>query len=106
MAVRMGDWKAVFMEQRASYFDIWREPLVTLRAPKIFNLRRDPFERADIGANDYNAWWEYNAAYVYLALATVTEAAQTVIEFPPTQKPDSWNLDRLAEQLQRNVNPQ
>jgi arylsulfatase len=106
MAVRIGDWKMVFMEQRASYFDIWREPFVSLRAPKIFNLRRDPFERADIGSNTYNEWWEYNAPYIYLALATVGEAAQSVIEFPPTQKPDSWNLDKLVEQLQNNVRAQ
>ncbi|MEO0578721.1 MAG: arylsulfatase [Pseudomonadota bacterium] len=103
MAVRVGDWKMVFMEQRANEFDIWREPFVSLRAPKIFHLRRDPFERADVGSNTYNEWWEYNAPYVYLALATVQEAVQSVVDYPPTQKPDSWNLDKLADQLQQTA---
>jgi arylsulfatase len=103
MAVRVGDWKMVFMEQRAQYFDIWREPFVTLRAPKIFNLRRDPYERADIGSNTYNEWWEYNAPYIYLGLATVTQALESVKEFPPTQKPDSWNLDEIVMRLQEGT---
>jgi hypothetical protein len=45
------------MEQRAKNFDIWRDPFVTLRAPKLFNLRRDPFERADTDSNNYDHWW-------------------------------------------------
>jgi len=101
MAVRVGDWKMVFQEQRAHRFDVWREPLVTLRAPKIFNLRRDPYERADTDSNTYNEWWEYNAPYVYLGLATVTQALDSFKEFPPTQKPDSWNLDKIADKLQQ-----
>ena len=101
MAIRMGDWKAVFMEQRAHRFDVWREPLVELRAPKIFNLRRDPFERADTDSNTYNEWWEEHAPYVYMALAKTMKVLQTLKEFPVRQKPDSWNLDKMVEKMQR-----
>jgi arylsulfatase len=100
MAIRMGDWKAVFYEQRAHRFDVWREPLVPLRAPKIFNLRRDPFERADTDANTYNEWWSDHAAQVYLSFAVAAQALETFKEFPVRQKPDSWNLDNLVKMLQ------
>jgi arylsulfatase len=49
--MRYNQWKVVFAEQRARQFDVWREPFVTLRIPKIFNLRTDPFERADTDSN-------------------------------------------------------
>ncbi|MBW1811894.1 MAG: arylsulfatase, partial [Deltaproteobacteria bacterium] len=55
--IRYDDWKLVYMEQRTKRMDIWRDPLVTLRAPKVFNLRRDPFERADTDSNNYDRWW-------------------------------------------------
>jgi arylsulfatase len=103
MGLRIGDWKSVFQEQRAKRFDLWREPLVTLRAPKLFNLRRDPFERADENANMYNEWWADRAPYIYLSLATVNQALQTLKEFPQRQKPDSWNLEEIADQLQEST---
>ena len=103
MAIRMGDWKVVFYEQRARRFDVWREPLVALRAPKLFNLRRDPFERADTDANTYNEWWADHAAQVYLSFAVATQALETFKEFPVRQKPDSWNLDKLVEMLYSGV---
>ena len=101
MGIRVGDWKMVFMEQRAHRFDVWREPLVELRAPKIFNLRRDPCERADTDSNNYNEWWSDRAPYVYLSLAKATMALQSFKEFPVRQKPDSWNLDKMVEKLQK-----
>jgi arylsulfatase len=99
VGLRMGDWKLVFAEQRARRFDVWREPLVTLRAPKIFNLRRDPFERADTDSNTYNEWWEEHAPYIYMSQAVVAEAIKTAIAFPPRSKPASFNLDRVLENL-------
>ena len=56
MAVRVGDWKFVFEEQRANQMRVWGEPIVKLRVPLIFNLRRDPFERAQYNSNTYYDW--------------------------------------------------
>ena len=106
VGLRIGDWKMVFMEQRAHRFDVWREPLVELRAPKIFHLRRDPFERADTDSNTYNEWWEEHAPYIYMAQARVAQAVQTLAEFPPRQKPASFNMDRILENLEKtNMSP-
>ena len=102
MALRLGDWKVVFMEQRAHQFDVWRDPMVALRAPKIFHLRRDPFERADIDSNVYNEWWEEHAPYIYLAQARMAKAVATLAEFPPRQKPASFNMDKILENLEKN----
>jgi len=55
--IRTGDWKVVFAEQRAKGFAVWREEFDQLRIPKLFNLRRDPFERADENADNYDDWW-------------------------------------------------
>jgi arylsulfatase len=63
LGIRMGDWKVVLMEQRAKQLMCWFEPFVKLRAPKIFNLRRDPFERADENSNTY---WDWVLSHVYL----------------------------------------
>jgi arylsulfatase len=89
------------MEQRAKRFDVWREPMVELRAPKIFHLRRDPFERADTDANTYNEWWEEHAPYIYMAQARVAQAVKTLKEFPPRQKPASFNMDKILENMER-----
>lgn len=90
------------MEQRAHQFDVWRDPMISLRAPKIFNLRRDPFERADIDSNVYNEWWEEHVPYVYLAQGRIAQAVQTLAAFPPRQKPGSFNMDRILENLENN----
>lgn len=57
MALRYQDWKVVFIEQRAEgTLKIWANPFTELRVPKIFNLRHDPYERADITSNTYYDW--------------------------------------------------
>ncbi len=103
VALRYGDWKVVFLEQRAKTLACWSEPFVPLRVPKIFNLRRDPFERADENSNTY--WdWVLNHAFVLVpAQAYVAEQLQSLAEFPPRQKPASFNLDRVLEQLQHGA---
>jgi len=100
VALRYNDWKLVFMEQRAKQMLLWAEPFVQLRIPKIFNLRRDPFERADLNSNTY---WDWLISHIYLlvpAQSFVAEQIQTFKEFPPRQKPSSFNLDRVMENLQ------
>ena len=101
LAIRRGPWKAVFMEQRAKKFDVWRDPFVPLRAPKVYHLRRDPFERADTDSNNYNHWWAERVTFIAIPMQKdVAQVLETFKEFPPRQKPGSFNLDRVLEQLQ------
>jgi arylsulfatase len=99
VGVRVGDWKIVYAEQRAKTMALWAEPTVVLRMPKIFNLRRDPYERADHNSNTYWDWVISKAPYVYLGLAQTTRFLQTFAEYPPSQKPDSWSVDKLTERF-------
>jgi arylsulfatase len=100
LAVRMGDWKLVLMEQRAKQLMCWFEPFVKLRAPKIFNLRRDPFERADESSNTYWDWVISHAYLIYGMQDLVAQQIRAFAEFPPRQKPASFNLDAVLRQLQ------
>jgi arylsulfatase A-like enzyme len=75
--IRYDDWKLVYMEQRAKKFDIWRDPFVVLRAPKLFNLRRDPFERADNDSNNYDHWWAEHLGNLWPGAAVATEYFET-----------------------------
>jgi len=97
VGVRVGDWKIVYAENRAKTFALWAEPSVTLRIPKIFNLRRDPFERADHNSNTYWDWVVDKIPQVYLGGAVTTQYLQTFAAYPPTQKPDSWSIDKLTD---------
>jgi arylsulfatase A-like enzyme len=100
LAVRMGDWKVVLMEQRAKTLWCWFEPFVKLRAPKIFNLRRDPFERADENSNTYWDWVISHAYIIYGMQAVVAKQIDNFRKFPPRQKPASFNLDAVLRDLE------
>jgi arylsulfatase A-like enzyme len=100
VAIRHNDWKLVFMEQRAKTMALWAEPFVPLRIPKMFNLRQDPFERADENSNTYYDWLIDHAFLLYGAQALVAQQIQSFKDFPPRQKPAAFNLDRVLEQLQ------
>ncbi len=99
VAVRLGDWKIVFMEQRAKAMMVWAEPFVELRVPKIFNLRRDPFERADENANTYWDWVLDHIFALYPAQALTAQQIKSFVEFPPRQKPASFNLDNVLAKM-------
>ncbi len=99
VGVRVGDWKIVYAEQRAKTMALWAEPEVVLRMPKVFNLRRDPYERADLNSNTYWDWLISKAPYVYLGLAQTSIFLQTFAEYPPSQTPDSWSVDKLTERF-------
>jgi arylsulfatase len=100
MALRYDNWKMHFMEQRMQgTLRIWQEPLVPLRFPKLYNLRTDPFERADITSNTY---WDWVLDHVYLFLPAqgkVGEFLRTFQEFPPRQKAASFTIDQVLEKL-------
>lgn len=100
LGVRMHNWKAVFMEQRCQgTLQIWAEPFVALRLAKLFNLRTDPYERADITSNTYWDWVLRHAFIFYAAKSLSMQFVQTFAEFPPAQKPPSFNLDAAVEKL-------
>ncbi|MEM1110853.1 MAG: arylsulfatase [Pseudomonadota bacterium] len=100
VATRVGDWKLVFAEQRAQRFDVWRDPFVPLRIPKLFHMRRDPFERADTDSNAYNAWWGKKVDAVgMLGMISVGQFLQTFKAFPPRQRPGTFTVDQMMESL-------
>jgi arylsulfatase len=99
MAIRHGDWKLVFEEQRALTTNVWAEPFVKLRLPHIFSLRRDPFERADFNSNVYWDWVMNHVPLLYGAQALVAAQIENFVKYPPRQKAASFNLDTVMEQL-------
>ena len=101
LALRFDNWKIVFMEQRVrGTLEIWAEPFVALRVPKLFNLRTDPFERADVTSNTYYDWMLDNVYIVLAATAVVTQFLQTFEEFPPRQRAASFTIDQAVAKLQ------
>lgn len=92
----------MFAEQRAHASDVWQEPFVTLRLPKLFNLRADPFERADHEGIGYTQWRFERAFVLVPAQAFVGQFLATFKEFPPRQKPATFNLDQVLDKLQQS----
>jgi len=104
VAVRFQNWKLVFKEQRCvGTMQIWMEPFVELRIPKIFNLRTDPYERADITSNTYYDWLLDHAFLLVPAQAYVFSMMQSMVEFPLRQKPASFSLEQVLEKLQTGM---
>ena len=103
VALRYDNWKIVFAEQRApGTLRVWAEPFVTLRVPKIFNLRTDPFERADITSITYYDWLVDHVYLLVPAQAYIGEFLQTFREYPQRQKAASFNLDDVLRRLQES----
>jgi arylsulfatase A-like enzyme len=100
VALRFDNWKVVFMEQRApGTMRVWAEPFVPLRVPKLYNLRTDPFERADITSNTYYDWFLHHDYIALVAQAIVSEFLATFKEFPPRQKAASFTIDQAMERM-------
>ena len=103
VGLRYDNWKFVFMEQRAQgTLRIWAEPFVTLRIPKIFNIRTDPYERADITSNTYYDWLLDHAFQLVPAQAFVGQFLMTFKEYPQRQKAASFNMDEVFEKLKES----
>jgi hypothetical protein len=101
LGVRLDNWKIVFMEQRLQgTMQLWAEPFVALRLPKLFNLRTDPFERADVTSNTYWDWFVDSAILVLTASALVAQFLETFKEFPPRQKAASFTIDQAMAKLE------
>jgi arylsulfatase len=104
VAIRYGNWKAVFMEQRCpGTMQIWGEPFTVLRIPKLYNLRTDPFEKADITSNTYWDWYAYKAYMIMAAQALVTPFLATFKEFPPRQKAASFTIDQAMAKMEESL---
>jgi arylsulfatase len=99
VGMRYQQWKIVFAEQRARQMMVWIEPFVTLRIPKIFNLRTDPFERADTDSNNYNRWLIQRVYLLVPTQAIVGNFLQTFAEFPMRQKPAKFNVDDVIKKM-------
>lgn len=100
-ALRYADWKLVFLEQRAQgTLRIWAEPFTELRLPLMFNLRRDPFERAQLTSNTYYDWMIDRAYLLVPAQVYVRRFMESFVEYPPRQKAASFSLDKVMETLE------
>jgi arylsulfatase len=103
-AIRFDNWKVVFLEQRATgTLRVWAEPFTELRVPKIFNLKTDPFERADQTSNVYYDWLLDRAWVLVPIQAYVAQMMQTLVEFPPSQQPASFTINKVMEKLQAGI---
>jgi arylsulfatase len=100
VCLRYEQWKFVFAEQRAHGFEVWREPFVPLRLPKLFNVRADPFETADHEAMDYERWAVEHLFVLVPAQQYVGRFLETFKQYPPRQKPGSFSIDQAMEKLQ------
>jgi arylsulfatase A-like enzyme len=103
VALRFENWKIVFEEQRAQgTMRIWAEPFTKLRVPKMFDLRSDPYERADITSNTYYDWFMANAAPFLAAQSVVGPFLATFKDYPPSQRPSSFSIDQIVEKMQKS----
>ena len=98
-ALRYNNWKITFLKQNAEGIDVWQAPFEQLRAPMLANLRMDPFERAEYESIGYSKWWVDHMWVMAPAAGYVGQWLQSFREFPPRQKPGSFNLDRVMEEI-------
>ena len=100
VAMRVDDWKAVFLENRGEAFGVWREPFTELRVPLLFHLRRDPFERAQHNANTYNDWF-LDRPFVVVPMQQIAgKFLMSMRNYPPSQSPGSFNLEKIQKMIE------
>ncbi len=102
-ALRYGDWKVHFMEQRSEGAPAWQDPFTPLRFPKLMNLRTDPFEEADKSGSIFYWKWRSDRVFMFApAGGLIAQYMQTMMEFPPRQSPEGWSVSGLMEKLRRH----
>ncbi len=99
VCVRYDDWKIVYQENRGKAFGVWREPFTELRVPLVFNIRRDPYERAQHNSNTYEDWALDRVYILFGANKVAGEFLKTFKEFPPSQNPGSFNLEAMQKRI-------
>jgi len=103
VAIRYDDWKAVFLENRGIAFGVWREPFTEIRVPLLFNLRRDPFEKAQHNSNTYNDWF-LDRVYILIPMQQFAgRFLMTMQEYPPSQTPGSFNLEKIQKMIESSA---
>jgi len=100
VAIRYNAWKAVFLENRGEAFGVWREPFTELRVPLLFNLRRDPFEKAQHNANTYNDWFLERPYIIVPMQGLAAKFLKSMADYPPSQTPGSFNLEKIQKQIE------
>jgi len=104
VAVRFDNFKVVFCEQRApGGLQVWANPFTCLRTPKMFHLRMDPYERADIVSDQYYDWFAKNGYVMQYTLYKIAPFLQTLKDYPPSQRVGSFSIDQMMEALQRSI---
>ena len=104
VAVRFDNFKIVFCEQRQpGGLQVWSNPFTCLRTPKAFNLRMDPYERADIVSDQYYDWFAKNAYVIQYTLYKVQPFLASLKEYPPSQRVGSFSIDQMMEALTRSI---
>jgi arylsulfatase len=104
VALRHQKWKIVLLEQGApGTLLVWAEPFTPLRFPKFFDLRADPYERADVTSNTYYDWVMSHAYVAYGAQAGAAQFLESFKEFPPSQHPASFTIDQAMEKLKQSI---
>jgi arylsulfatase A-like enzyme len=103
VALRYENWKVVFEEQRApGTLRVWAEPFTKLRMPKVFDLRSDPYERADITSNTYYDWVMSDGVTIFMAAQPIVgKFLATFKDYPPSQRPSSFSIDQIVENMQK-----
>ena len=103
VAMRYQDWKSVFLENRGEAFGVWREPFVELRVPLLFNLRRDPFERAQHNANVYDDWLLDRVFILAPLNAIAGNFLLSMSDYPPSASPGSFNLANIQKKIEAGM---
>ena len=107
VAFRYGDWKGVFCEMvPPGGFEVWYEPFNCLRIPKLFNLRMDPYERADIVSDQYDDWRGKNAYLMGWMVWHAADFLETFVDYPPSQPPASFTIDQVEADVVAKIRAQ
>ncbi len=104
VAMRYDNWKIVFEEMQApGGFAVWQNPFTVLRVPKMFNLRMDPYERADIVSDQYNDWLVKNDYIITQGMMKSAAFLETFVKYPPSQPPASFNIDGVRKSVDDRI---
>ena len=107
VSLRVENWKVVFLEQRVpGTMRVWAEPFTPLRVPKLFDLRADPYERADITSNTYYDWFISQPYLVFAAQVVTAKFLDTFKEFPPRQRAASFSIDQAVDKMKQSLSSQ
>ncbi|NER85514.1 MULTISPECIES: arylsulfatase [unclassified Moorena] len=102
-ALRFEDWKLVFSEMQGEGFDVWFDPYVNLRGPRIINLRRDPFEKATYESSYYDDWLIRRSFLIGPAIGYLGQFLETFKAYPPRQLPGSFGIDKMVSDLMEEL---